>query len=75
MAAPFNEGKALAALAYVASERPGLTPFFVSKVFYLAEKEHVNNTDARSLRTPASRCPRARFLRPSRITSMRIGIG
>jgi uncharacterized phage-associated protein len=39
---PFNEGKALAALAYVASERPGLTPFFVSKVFYLAEKAHVN---------------------------------
>jgi len=38
----FSEAKALAALAYVASVRPGLTPFFVSKVFYLAEKQHVN---------------------------------
>lgn len=38
----FSEGKALAALAFVAQSRPGLTPFFVSKVFYLAEKQHVN---------------------------------
>jgi len=38
----FNGSKALAALAYVASERPGLTPFYVSKIFYLAESAHVN---------------------------------
>jgi uncharacterized phage-associated protein len=38
----FNESKALAALAYVATVHPGLTPFYVSKVFYLAEKWHVN---------------------------------
>lgn len=38
----FSEAKALAALAFVARERPGLTPFYVSKVFYVAEKQHVN---------------------------------
>jgi uncharacterized phage-associated protein len=38
----FSEAKAFAALAYVASVRPGLTPFYVSKVFYFAEKWHVN---------------------------------
>jgi uncharacterized phage-associated protein len=38
----FSESKALAALAFVASERPGLTPFYVAKVFYVAEKRHVN---------------------------------
>ena len=38
----FNEAKALAAIAYVARERPGLTPFYVSKIFYLAEKWHIN---------------------------------
>lgn len=38
----FSEGKALAALAFVAKRRPGLTPFYVSKIFYVAEKQHVN---------------------------------
>jgi uncharacterized phage-associated protein len=38
----FSEAKALSALAFVARERPGLTAFFVSKIFYVAEKLHVN---------------------------------
>lgn len=38
----FSEDKALAALAFVASQRPGLTPFFVSKVLFYADKAHVN---------------------------------
>ena len=38
----FNEKKALAALGFVASNRPGLSPFFLSKVLFYAEKAHVN---------------------------------
>lgn len=38
----FNEQKALAALAFVASEKPGLSAFFVSKVMFYAEKWHLN---------------------------------
>jgi hypothetical protein len=38
----FNEGKAVAALAFVAREHPGFTPLFVSKVFFFAEKWHLN---------------------------------
>ncbi len=38
----FSEEKAVAALAFVASEKPGLSPFFVSKVMFFADKEHVN---------------------------------
>lgn len=38
----FNEEKALAALGYVASEEPGLTPLYVSKILFFAEKWHIN---------------------------------
>jgi hypothetical protein len=38
----FNDDKALAALAFIASVRSGLTPFYVSKILFLAEKWHIN---------------------------------
>ena len=38
----FNEDKALSALCFVASVKSGLSPLFVSKVFFFAEKEHIN---------------------------------
>jgi uncharacterized phage-associated protein len=38
----FNESKAVEALAFVANEHPGFTPLFVSKVFFFAEKWHLN---------------------------------
>lgn len=38
----FNEPKAVAALGFVARKNPGLTPFYVSKVFFYAEKKHFN---------------------------------
>jgi uncharacterized phage-associated protein len=38
----FNEAKALAALAFVANEQPGLTTLFVSKILFFAEKWHIN---------------------------------
>lgn len=38
----FNDGKALEALAFIAKTRPGLTPLFVSKVLFFAEKWHIN---------------------------------
>jgi|688.fasta_scaffold228503_3 uncharacterized phage-associated protein len=38
----FNEDKALSALCFVASVEPNLSPLFVSKVFFFAEKEHIN---------------------------------
>lgn len=39
---PYNEEKALAALSFVASQNPGMTPPYIAKVFYFAEKEHLN---------------------------------
>lgn len=38
----FDENKAVAALGFVASESPGLTLFFVSKVLFYADKWHIN---------------------------------
>lgn len=38
----FSSAKALEALAFVAKECPGLTPLFVSKIFFFAEKWHLN---------------------------------
>jgi uncharacterized phage-associated protein len=38
----FNPDKALEALAYVAHTKPGLTPLFVAKIFFFAEKWHLN---------------------------------
>jgi len=38
----FDEDKALAALSFIASTKSGLTPLFVSKVLFFAEKAHVN---------------------------------
>jgi uncharacterized phage-associated protein len=38
----FNEAKALEALAFIAREHPGFTPFYVSKVLFFAEKWHLN---------------------------------
>jgi len=38
----FNDAKALEALAFIASERPGFTPLYVSKVLFFAEKWHIN---------------------------------
>jgi hypothetical protein len=34
----FNSAKALEALAYVAHAKPGLTPLYVAKIFFFAEK-------------------------------------
>ena len=39
---PFHEGKAIEALAFIAHLRPGLTPLFVSKILFYAEKWHLN---------------------------------
>tara|TARA_R110001599_G_scaffold73783_9_gene203999 strand:+ start:7453 stop:8001 length:549 start_codon:yes stop_codon:yes gene_type:complete len=39
----FNDEKALAALGFVASIEDGLSPLFVSKVLFFAEKMHINN--------------------------------
>jgi hypothetical protein len=39
---PFHEGKAVEALALVAQVQPGLTPIYVSKIFFFAEKWHLN---------------------------------
>jgi uncharacterized phage-associated protein len=38
----FNDSKALAALAFIANERPGVTPLFVAKILFFAEKWHIN---------------------------------
>ncbi len=38
----FNEAKAVEALSFIASEHPGFTPLFVSKILFFAEKWHVN---------------------------------
>jgi uncharacterized phage-associated protein len=38
----FSEAKAIEALAFVAREHPGLTPLYVAKVLFYAEKWHLN---------------------------------
>lgn len=38
----FSEPKALECLAYLASKKPGLTPLYVGKVMFYAEKWHLN---------------------------------
>jgi hypothetical protein len=38
----FSEGKALEALAFIASERPNLTPLYIAKILFYAEKWHLN---------------------------------
>jgi len=38
----FSEAKAMAALGLIAKVRPGLTPLFVSKILFFAEKWHIN---------------------------------
>lgn len=38
----FNSSKALESLAYVAHAKPGLTPLYVAKIFFFAEKWHLN---------------------------------
>lgn len=38
----FSETKALAALALIAQTHPGLTPLYVAKIMYFAEREHIN---------------------------------
>lgn len=38
----FNERKALEALSFVAARQPGLTPLYVAKIFFYAEKYHIN---------------------------------
>jgi len=38
----FHEGKAVEALALIAKLKPGLTPLYVSKIFFYAEKWHLN---------------------------------
>lgn len=39
---PFHETKALEVLAFIAKTSPGLTPLFVSKILFFAEKWHLN---------------------------------
>lgn len=38
----FSEGKALAALSLIAKTCPGLTPLYVAKIMYFAERWHIN---------------------------------
>lgn len=38
----FSEQKAIEALSFIANEHPGLTPFYVAKVCFYAEKWHFN---------------------------------
>lgn len=38
----FSQEKALAALAFIASTEEGLSPLFVAKVLFFAEKSHIN---------------------------------
>jgi uncharacterized phage-associated protein len=38
----FNDAKAVEVLAYIVSEWDGISPFYVSKVLFFAEKEHLN---------------------------------
>jgi uncharacterized phage-associated protein len=38
----FSEAKALAALALIAEKHPGLTPLYVAKIMYFAERSHIN---------------------------------
>lgn len=38
----FSETKALVALALIAKTRPGLTPLYVAKIMYFAERDHIN---------------------------------
>jgi uncharacterized phage-associated protein len=38
----FNEEKAIEALVWLAHEWPGVTPFYIAKIFFYAEKEHLN---------------------------------
>ena len=38
----FNDEKALEVLAFIANEKPGLTPLYVSKILFFAEKWHIN---------------------------------
>ena len=37
-----NEDKAIEALVWLAGKQRGITPFYVSKVLYFADKEHLN---------------------------------
>lgn len=37
-----NEEKAIAVLAWLANKQPGIDAFYVSKVLYFADKEHLN---------------------------------
>lgn len=37
-----NEEKALEALVWLANAKPGITAFYVSKILFYAEKEHLN---------------------------------
>lgn len=38
----FSEPKAIETLAFIANEQPGLTPFYIAKVCFFAEKWHFN---------------------------------
>jgi uncharacterized phage-associated protein len=39
---PFHEAKALEALTFIADRSPGLTPLYVAKILFYAEKMHLN---------------------------------
>ena len=39
---PFNDTKTVEVLAFIASEWRGISPFYVSKVLFFAEKRHLN---------------------------------
>ena len=40
----FSDKKALEALVWVASEWPSITQFYVAKIFYFADKDHLNDS-------------------------------
>lgn len=40
---PFSNSKAVEALAFIASQWNGISPFYVSKVLFFAEKWHLND--------------------------------
>jgi uncharacterized phage-associated protein len=37
----FNESKTLEALVFIASQWPGITPFYVAKVLFFADRDHL----------------------------------
>jgi len=44
----FDEAKAVETLVYIATAWPKITPFYLSKVLFLADRNHLRNFGRRS---------------------------